>query len=144
MIGNKGEDDTENILQHLPAPIRRIIEEHKHVLEMLTGLPPTRAFDHRITLQDETKPVNVPPYRYAHFQKGEIERQVDEMLAQGLIHPSTSPFSSPVLLVRKKDGSWRFCTDYRALNEATVKDRFSIPTVDEMLDELQEQWCSPN
>lgn len=106
------------------------------VLEKPQGLPPKRNFDHYISLKDESQPVNVHPYHYAHFQKEEIERQVKEMLEKGLIRLSSSHFSSPVLLVKKKDGTWRFCTNYRALNAANVKDHFPIPTIDDMLDEL--------
>ncbi|CAA0836351.1 Uncharacterized mitochondrial protein AtMg00850, partial [Striga hermonthica] len=116
--------------------VRELLEEFEGVLGEPKGLPPHREFHHRIPLVNEQHAIHVHPYRYAHFQKTEIERQVAEMLESGLIQHSKSPFSSPVLLAKKKDGTWRFCTDYRALNAATIKDRFPIPSVDDMLDEL--------
>ncbi|GAU38891.1 hypothetical protein TSUD_67540 [Trifolium subterraneum] len=99
-------------------------------------LPPSRPTDHQIHLHPSSSPVSVRPYRYPFSQKNEIEHQVKEMLQQKLIRPRQSPFSSPVLLVKKKDGSWRFCVDYRALNSITVRDRFPMSTIDELLDEL--------
>ena len=79
---------------------------------------------------------NRPPYRVSPAQQEEILKQVNELLEKGLIRPSSSHFCSPVLLVQKKDGSWRTCIDYRALNKITVKNRFSIPRIDDILDRL--------
>lgn len=101
-----------------------------------TALPPSCTTNHSIHLSPHSSPINVHPYRYPHFQKQEIESQVSCMLQHGIIRPSTSPFSSSVLLVKKRNDTWRFCVDYRALNVITIKDHFPISMVDELLDEL--------
>lgn len=123
--------------EDLQPEIRAVLEANSQVFDLPVGMPPKRVFDHKIHLLPNAKPVNVRPYRYPYFQKNEIERQVQEMLEQGIIQRSQSPFSSPVLLIKKKDGSFRFCIDYRALNLATVPDHFPIPTADELFDELR-------
>lgn len=120
----------------LVGRLHQLLRDYSDIFSVPAGLPPVRSFDHRIPLQPNTSPVNVKPYRYPHFQKTEIERLVGDMLQDGIIRPSNSPYSSPVILVKKKDGSWRFCVDYRALNAVTVRDRFPIPTVEELFDEL--------
>jgi len=96
-------------------------------------LPPLRVQDHSIPLMEGSTLVKVKPYRYPHSQKEEIEKLVADMLQEGIIEPSNSHFSSPIILVKKKDGSWRVCTNYRALNVITIKDNFPIPTVDELI-----------
>jgi hypothetical protein len=108
----------------------------EHVFATPVNLPPARNNCHRIRLLSDMEPVAVKSYRYAHHQMAELECQCRDMLAQGIIHPSTSSFSAPMLLVKKADSSWCLCIDYRALNSQTIKDKFPIPVVEELLDEL--------
>jgi hypothetical protein len=76
------------------------------------------------------------PYRHPFSQKNEIEKMVQELLNAGVIHPSTSPYSSPIVMVQKKEGSWRMCHDFHSLNKLAIKDKFPIPIIDDLLDEL--------
>lgn len=115
-----------------------LLKQYQDVFQEPHGLPPTRTFDHVITLSKHDVAVNIRPYRYSFNQKNEIEKHIQQMLNNSLIHPSCSPFSSPVLLVKKKDGTCRFCVDYRELNSLIVKDKFLIFIIDDLIDELYE------
>ncbi|XP_030964149.1 uncharacterized protein LOC115985337 [Quercus lobata] len=92
---------------HFPPVLADLLSEFFKVFAVPTSLPPIRGHEHSINLKEGTLPVCERPYRYPHFQKSEIEKMVNELLELGSIQPSQSPFSSPVLLVRKADGSWR-------------------------------------
>lgn len=113
-----------------------LLAEFEDVFQLSKGLPPKRLQDHKIPLMDETQVIKIRPYRYPAIKKNEIERLIQEMLAADIIRDSNGPFSSPILMEKKKDGSWRLCVYYRQLNQMTVKDKFPIPVIEELLDEL--------
>ena len=120
----------------IPSDLQKVLNNHSKVFETPKGLPPIRDHDHAIHLIPGSAPPNIGPYRYPYVQKSEIERMIAKMLEAGIIQPSQSSFSAPVVLVHKKDGSWRMCPDYRELNKLTIKDKFPILVIDELLDEL--------
>jgi hypothetical protein len=121
-----------------------LLHDFEDVFTIPTGLPPPRRFNHRIHLQLSTAPIVVHRYRYPQLVKDELEWQCQDMLKQGTIRPSTSAYSSPVLLVKKQDGLWRFCINYRALNAKMIRNMFPIPMVDELLDKLCGAASSPS
>jgi hypothetical protein len=129
--------DVQTSKPSIPLDIQGIIDKNSKVFEDIPkGLPPTQNHDHVIHLIPRSVPPNIRPYRYPYAQKSEIERMVEEMLEDGIIRPSQSSYSASVVMVLKKEGSWRMCPDYREINKITIKDKFPIPIIDELLDEL--------
>lgn len=116
--------------------VNELLEEFSNVFHKPKGLPPKKRHDHKIPLKDKDSTVSSKPYRMPQNQKTEIERQVKEILKDGIIQHSNLPFVALILLVCKKDGSWRQCVDYQRLNELTIKDKLPIPVIEEFLDEL--------
>lgn len=127
----------------VPAALQSLLDEFDDIFQQPDSLPPSRACNHAIPLLPGAQPFYIRPYRYPPALKDKIEKQVTNTLSQGLIQPSTSLFSSPVLLVKKKDNSYCFCVDFWKLNSLTVKSKYPVPVIDQLLDELHNaNWFS--
>ncbi|KAJ9556252.1 LOW QUALITY PROTEIN: hypothetical protein OSB04_010866 [Centaurea solstitialis] len=105
--------------------------------EDLPGIPPERQVEFRIDLIPGAAPVAKTPYRLAPPEMQELSNQLEELLEKGFIRPSSSPWGAPILFVKKKDGTLRMCIDYRELNKLTVKNRYPLPRIDDLFDQLQ-------
>ena len=103
----------------------------------LPDLPPERKVEFTIDLVLETVPISKTPYRMAPVELKELKTQLQELLDKGFIRPSVSPWGAPVLFVKKKDGSMRLCIDYRELNKVTVRNKYPLPRIDDLFDQLQ-------
>nr|ABA99101.1 retrotransposon protein, putative, Ty3-gypsy subclass [Oryza sativa Japonica Group] len=103
----------------------------------LPGMPPKRDIEFRIDLVPGTTPIHKRPYRMAANELVEVKRQVDDLLQKGYIRPSSSPWGAPVIFVEKKDHTQRMCVDYRALNDVTIKNKYPLPRIDDLFDQLK-------
>ncbi|KAG7568324.1 Integrase catalytic core [Arabidopsis thaliana x Arabidopsis arenosa] len=122
----------------LPAEVQAVLDQYKDIFpeEIPPGLPPIRGIEHQIDLVPGSALPNKPAYRMNPEESKELEKQVRDLMEKGYIRESLSPCAVPVLLVPKKDGTWRMCVDCRAINNITIKYRHPIPRLDDMLDEL--------
>ncbi|XP_075099276.1 uncharacterized protein LOC142176106 [Nicotiana tabacum] len=138
LVQVKNADDQIPILQSVP-----IVNEFPKVFpEDLPGVPSDREIDFGIGLLPVTKPISIPPYRMSPEELKELKVQLKDLLDKGFIRPSVSPWCAPVLFVRKKNGSLRKCIDYRQLNKVTLKNKYPLPRIDDLFDQLQgaQRW----
>ena len=116
----------------------RIVNEYPDVFpDELLGLPPPREVEFMIELKPGTEPISKAPYRMAPVELKELKEQLQDLLDKGFIRPSVSPWGAPVLFVKKKDGTMRLCIDYRELNQVTIKNKYPLPRIDDLFDQLQ-------
>jgi hypothetical protein len=116
----------------------RIVRELSNVfLEELPGMPPNQDIEFIFELLPRTPPISKRPYRILMNELVELKQQISELQAKGFIHPSSSPWGAPILFVEKKDGTQWMCVDYHSLNEVTIKNKYPLPWVEDLFDEMK-------
>jgi hypothetical protein len=114
------------------------LKEFEDVFREVPGLPPKRDIDFSINLMPGTTPVSKTPYRMSTPELKELQMQLEEILKKGYIHPSVSPWGAPIFFVNKKDGTLRLCIDFRQLNKVFVKNKYPLPRIDDLFDQLKD------
>jgi hypothetical protein len=120
-------------LEHLPV-VREFVDVFP---EELPEMPPERELEFTIDLKSGTKPIAKMPYEMSTPELQELKMQLKELLDLRLICPSVSPWGAPVIFIRKKDGSWRLCIDYRQLNKAMIKNQYLLLRIDDLFDQMK-------
>lgn len=122
----------------VPQEIGEVLRKYQDVMPMQlpVHLPPRHAVDHKIELAPGAKPPTIRPYRLSLRERVVLKRQLEELIVAGYLIPSHSPYGASVLFQKKKDGSLRMCVDYRALNKLTMKNKYSLPLIEDYFDRL--------
>ncbi|KAL0408291.1 UNVERIFIED_CONTAM: Transposon Ty3-G Gag-Pol polyprotein [Sesamum radiatum] len=130
--------NSNDLTSSLPSVVTSLLQDYEDVFpdEIPPGLPPIRGIEHQIDFMPGASLPNRPAYRTNPEESKEIQRQIQEWMTKGYVRESLSPCAVPVLLVPKKDGTWRMCVDCQAINNITIRYRHPIPRIDDMLDEL--------
>jgi hypothetical protein len=125
-----------DVSQGLKAPV---VNKFSDVIffKELPGMPPDRAIEFVIKLKPGTAPIYKTPFRMMTPELAELKEHIRELVEKGFIRPSSSPWGAPMIFVPKKDGTQRLCVDYRALNEVTVKNKYPLPRIDDLFDQLR-------
>jgi hypothetical protein len=139
----KPKDDIENKSfqgcdTKLKSDLYEVVAQYDEIFKEPKGLPSKRGVQHEIQLQQDSPLPNIGMYKMSVMENAEIKKQIQELLDKGVIVPSSSPCGYPIVLVPKKDGTWRMCVDFRALNKITVKNHYPLPRIDDLLDQLKD------
>lgn len=130
-----------NVTPEVKEKLQHLVNTYRHYFATNTReLGESRSTTMKIELSNN-QPFTYRPYRMSPAEKNVAKEMVQELLESGIVRESISPFSSPILLVNKKDGKYRMCVDYRKLNNATIKDRYPLPRIDDQIDKLQGAMC---
>lgn len=136
-ITSNNRTHTETFEHQRQQILTRVLHEYADVFSLPTSLPPSRSIDHRIELIPGSSPPCHATRRMSPLELEELRKQLDELLEKGYIVPSKSPYGAPILFVKKKDGTMRLCIDYRSLNDQTIKNKYPLPYIDEIFDQLR-------